>query len=148
MQFSFWGQTGCEYKIVFQCFVCLDLCSVNSVKSYSMQSALLRLVREDAENESPFHAQRGSAQCAWQCGLNKPRFKLGRGGAGQNITVLDRGTPCLSSILCPSVLFWRGAVLNPAPMAWFRLASLLCLGPREQLRKKQVLPIWAQPWLC
>lgn len=31
-----------------------------------------------------------SPVCAWQCGLSELRFKLGRGGAGQNITVLGQ----------------------------------------------------------
>lgn len=107
-----------------------------------MQSSLLRLEQEDGENESSC-TQRGSA---WQCGLNKPRFKCGRGGTGQNITVLGQ-RDSLSFVhplsMCPS---WGRGVLNSPPVAWFKLASLSCLASGEQLRGKQALPIWTQHW--
>lgn len=126
MQFAFWSQTGCEYKIVFKYFVCLDLCGMHS-NIYSMQSTLLRLEWEDGENKSPSWAQRGSAlECAWQCGLIMVQVGERRRGSEDHCS----GTEglCLSSICT----LGRRGVLNPAPMAWCMLASHPRLGSAQR----------------
>lgn len=85
-----------------------------------MQSRWLRRDWEDGENVSPSPSQRGSKlEYTWHCGLKTrvqvqgPRF-----GQVRKLPVWDQGTPFLLSILYPSSLFFGGAALNLAPMAW------------------------------
>lgn len=85
-----------------------------------MQSRWLRRDWEDGENVSPSPSQRGSKlEYTWHCGL-KPGVQVQGPGSRQvrMLPVWDQGTPFLLSILYPSSLFFGGAALNLAPMAW------------------------------
>lgn len=105
---------------------------MRAVEINSMQSSLLRLEQEDGENESSC-TRRGSA---WQCGLNKPRFKCGRGGTGQNITVLGQ-RDSLSFVhplsICPS---WGRACFKFSPCGMVQAGFPLMSGVRRAAQRE------------
>lgn len=123
LPFAFWGQTRCEYKVVFKCFACLDLRSLLSVKISSMHSALPRLEWEDGENESPARAP-GAQRWSLARWPHKSWFRLGGQGRGGSEHRCSRTEGLrLSSNLHPANLWGGGAALNPASMACYLWGS-------------------------